>query len=91
MQVDFFDDPPTIGEIHQNQIFKFVEHFQKYAKATNKVSARKIGDLNWNSKPMGNGIDMETSLMDIFKFEIQICEKWSNSMQKRNQMNLQWA
>lgn len=27
MQVDFFDDPPTIGEIHQNQIFKFVDHF----------------------------------------------------------------
>ena len=39
MQVDFFDDPPTIGEIHQNQIFKFVDHFKKFAKATNKVGS----------------------------------------------------
>lgn len=38
MQVEFFDNPPTIGDIHQNQIFKFVEHFSKYSKATNKVS-----------------------------------------------------
>ena len=41
MQVEFFDNPPTIGDIHQNQIFKFVEHFQKYSKATNKVSKSK--------------------------------------------------
>ena len=48
MQVDFFDDPPTIGEIHQNQIFKFIQHFQKYAKATNKVSEEIIRDrLGW--------------------------------------------
>lgn len=27
MPVEFFDNPPTIGDIHQNQIFKFVENF----------------------------------------------------------------
>lgn len=38
VQVEFFDNPPTIGDIHHNQIFKFVENFAKFSKATNKVN-----------------------------------------------------
>ena len=38
MPVEFFDNPPTIGDIHQNQIFKFIDNFPKFSKATNKVS-----------------------------------------------------
>ena len=38
LQVEFFDNPPTIGEIHHNQIFKFVENFKKFATTNNKVS-----------------------------------------------------
>ena len=37
-QVDFFDNPPTIGEIHHNQIFKFVDNYKKFAQTNNKVS-----------------------------------------------------
>ena len=55
MQVEFFDNPPTIGDIHWNQIFKFVEHFSKYSKATNKVSML---------------IEITTALSDEFKFEL---------------------
>lgn len=35
-QVDFFDNPPTIGEIHHNQIFKFVDNYKKFAQTNNK-------------------------------------------------------
>lgn len=38
LQVEFFDNPPTIGEIHHNQIFKFVENFKKFSTTNNKVS-----------------------------------------------------
>ena len=33
----FFDNPPTVGEIHHNQIFKFAENFKKFASTNNKV------------------------------------------------------
>ena len=40
--VEFFDNPPTIGEIHHNQIFKFIDNYCKFSKATNKVSASGV-------------------------------------------------
>lgn len=36
-KVMFFDNPPTVGEIHHNQIFKFAENFKKFASTNNKV------------------------------------------------------
>lgn len=38
LQVEFYDNPPTIGEIHHNQIFKFVDNFKKFSATNNKVS-----------------------------------------------------
>lgn len=35
-QVEFFDNPKTYGEIHHNQIFKFVENFEKFSKSNNR-------------------------------------------------------
>ena len=37
VQVQFFDNPPTIGEIHHNQVFKFEENYKKYAVTSNQV------------------------------------------------------
>jgi hypothetical protein len=39
-KVEFFDNPPTLGEIHHNQVFKFIEHFEKFSQASNRVSFR---------------------------------------------------
>jgi len=36
MRVMFFDNPPTRGEIHHNQIFKFADNFGKFAMSGNK-------------------------------------------------------
>ena len=35
-QVEFFDNPRTYGEIHHNQIFKFVDNFEKFSKSNNR-------------------------------------------------------
>ena len=43
-QVEFFDNPPTYGEIHHNHIFKFMENYAKYAVTNNKVSINTYGD-----------------------------------------------
>ena len=39
-QVEFFDNPRTYGEIHHNQIFKFVENFEKFSIIWNKAMKR---------------------------------------------------
>ena len=36
--VSFISNPPEVGEIAPNCVFKFVDNFKKFSKAKNRVS-----------------------------------------------------
>lgn len=36
IRVMFFDNPPTVAEIHHNQIYKYIENFWSFSLSNNK-------------------------------------------------------
>jgi hypothetical protein len=43
-RVKFFDNPPTIGDVHHNQIFKFIDLYSKNGLTNSKVSPRFLSN-----------------------------------------------